>query len=275
MAATAVPNQIVNVRGYRYEVAPNENAEKSALDQVIDFEGKSFAIYRSAKILEGVTKLAVLHLKQVGSCSAQFGQELAGRFTNLANGLSIFRLPEVTRNAYRAVADWSVRPQGPTERTYRDQFQRIHDAAEGFATWGFALAFVTGKAWFADAVSGPDLVSNITDVVMGRQDRNLAARNLAEVERKHPDNAPVQQMFKDKMMHAALQTAKAVCSVLSGVLGLMVLAFGGPILPPLPLICLGLTGTVSAVAAHFYKETSAYKLPDFPKISRAEVLRAG
>lgn len=275
MAAIAVPNQIVNVRGFRYEVVPNEDARKSALDHVIDFEKQSFAIYRSAKIIEGVAKLAVLHLKQVGSSYAQFGQELTGKFTNLANGLAVFRLPEVTRNAYRAVSNWSVAPQGPTSSSNRNVFQRVHDVTEGFATYGFALAFVTGKAWFADAVSGPDLVSNLTDAAMGREDINLAARNLADVKRKDPDNAPVQQMFKDKMTHAALQTAKAVCSVVSGVLGMMVLAFGGPILPPLPLICLGLTGTVSAVAAHFYKETSAYKLPDFPKISRAEVLRAG
>src|SRR5664279_2231486 len=106
MAATAVPNQNVNVRGFRYEVAQNEGAlkqgeKKTALDHVIDFEKQSFAIYRSAKILEGVTKLAVLHLKQVGSSYAQFGHELAGKFTNLANGLAIFRLFEVTQNAYR------------------------------------------------------------------------------------------------------------------------------------------------------------------------------
>jgi hypothetical protein len=58
---------------------------------------------------------------------------------------------------------------------------------------------------------------------------------------------------------------KSVASVASGVLGLLVLAFGGPVLPAWALLALSLTSTVAAVTNHFFKETRTQEKVEFFK----------
>lgn len=273
MAAPAV-NRFIDINGSRFVAVPNlqrndDGTAKTKLDLLNDFQGTGTGIYRGLKLLEGNVKLAVLYLKDVGSVHTEFWQDLAGKLGTAANALSVFRLQDVTSKAYKAVTDWTKPAQVVTSETYRAQYQRLHDIGEGVATWGFVASFFTNNSFYANIAGGPDTLANVTDLTMSAQDWRIAGEALEHVNRHDPENAPVQQMFMDKMRHALLLTLKAACSVFSGVIGLMVLAFGGPILPPLPLIALGLTGTVSAIAAHFFKETAAYKLPKFPEIARA------
>lgn len=255
---------------YVYPVIPNrlmndDGTPKTALDIAADGHGKSFMVYRHLKGWTDLTKSASYAFERVGSAYASVAKELSGMFGSAANALSIPRFFEVTNNAWKAVRTWSVAATGPLANTYRAMTQKLHDIFEAIATYGFIACWLTRNPFYANAVAAPDLVTNITDLTMAAQDWSKAGTDLDGVHKSEPNNIPRQRMFAEKMRHSLILIAKSVCSVVTGAFGLLTLAFGGPVLHPVAAVAFGLTGTMSAIGAYFYKETATYKLPDYTK----------
>jgi hypothetical protein len=245
----------------------DEGDPKSALDFAADGGGKSFMAYRDLKLGADVSKAASYAFERVGSAYASVAKELSGMFGSAANALSIPRFFEVTNNAYKAVRNWSVAATGPLANTYRAMIQKIHDIFEAIATYGFIACWLTRNPFYANVVAAPDLVTNITDFGMASQDWAKAGEELDDAHTKvsAPDFVNRTRMYAEKMRHSLLLMIKSVCSVVTGVFGLMAIAAIGPVLHPVAGVVFGLTGTMAAIGAYFYKETATFKLPDYTK----------
>ncbi len=280
MASTvALPH--ANINGKIFAAIPNSNlknkdgSDKSTLDHVVDFTKSANGAFRLFQFLERVTKAVVLVLKELGNKLAGFFEALAGKFLLAWTAMTLPRLPELTQAAKKAIVDWSKPPEGPATNATRSKIEKIHVIADATAAYGYAASWILSNPALQKAADAANLVNDATDMSMAAEDWSLARDHLKHIDKKNAAMAPVYQRFQDTMKHAFIKLVKAVCSVVTGVLGLMVLAFGGPILPAAILVAISLTSTVAAMAAHFFKETSAYELVDFHKVRNPQILVAG
>lgn len=275
MATIAASQSIsyVDIRGTRY--APLENKKlKTVGEFLVDFPQTLNGGFRLLQLMERVCKVVMLVLREMGDKLAVFFEDLAGKLGLAWAVLTLPRLPKVTQDAQKAIVDWSKPPQGPIVDPLRDKLQKVHDIADATAAWGYAAALVSNNPTVKTAADVPNLVGDVTDLSMAAQDWNKAKEYLKYVD--PTKTGGVHERFQNTMKYALIKLIKAVCSVASGVLGLMVLVFGGPVLPAAALLGLSLTSTIAAISAQAFKETvSTYELVDFYKVRNPEVLVAG
>ncbi len=187
--------------------------------------------------------------------------------------LTIPRLPSVTKTAWEAIAN--PKPdQGPAANATRGITQRIHDVADGAAAWGYGLSLLFNSSALKNAADVPNFVGDLTDLSMASEDYTLAKKHLEYINTNATNNAGLQTRFMETMREALLRVVKAVSSVVSGALGLLVLAFGGPILPATAALAMSLFSTMSAMSCYFYKETADSKMVEFFKADQYPVPEA-
>ena len=109
-------------------------------------------------------------------------------------------------------------------------------------------------------------------MVGAAEDYGTAGKYLEQID---ANQAALKERFADTQKEALLRLVKSVASVVSGALGLLVLAFGGPILPAAALLVISLTSTIFAMTSYFYKETRNYDLVKFFEWRAPQALVAG
>lgn len=265
MAAVVVqPLQYVDVDRNRFAAFPNPNRARSCSEHVIEYLKTANGAFRELQLFERIAKAASLMLKEMGDAMAVFFDEVASKLGIAWGMLTIPRLPEVTKKAWEA---FTVTPApGPISSASRGIFQKIHDIAEAIAAWGYGLSLLLGNTPLKNAADVPNFVADVTDLSMASEDYFLAQKHLEYINTNAQDNGALQKRFVDTMREAFLRIVKAVSSVVSGALGLLVLAFGGPVVPGAVLLAFGLTSTIASLSAHFFKEmASPYEKVEFFK----------
>lgn len=253
MAATvATP---VRIKDREFQLVVNPNCKRSTLDHFVEFNKKSEGAFRTLQLIERVSKAVALVLENMGHSSVVFFKDLAKGCGTAWTWLTLPRLPGATQTAYKTIRDWSTSPQGPV--------QKVHDLADAAAAWGYGIALVTQNPAFQNAAAVPDLLANATDITMAVGDFNLANDHVKYVNIDHANNQPLKDAFSQKARHSFIKIVKIAASIFSGVVALLVLVLGGPVLPDFVLLGLGLTGTIAAITAYFYKETCPYEMVDF------------
>lgn len=273
--------QHLEVFGNRFGVIPNpatknkDGTEKSTLDHMVTWLKETGGAFRELQLFERVCRAASMVLKEMGSTMSDFFADLGSKLSLAWAMLTIPRIPSVTQTAWKAIVDWGAPAVGPVTSASRDVIQKVHDIAEAMAAWGYGLSLVLGDSTLKTVADVPDLVSNVTDLSMASEDYSLAKQHLEYINTNHADQGALQERFMDTMREALIRIVKSVASVASGVLGLLVLAFGGPVLPAAVLLALGLTSTIAAVTNHFFKETRTQEKVEFFKFRSPEVRIAG
>lgn len=207
----------------------NPSANDSALTHVNRFVETANGAFRELQWIDRVLQ--------------SFGyDDLAKKFFNVWTGLAIPRLFQATTDMFAAISDETKSKVG-----------QIKDVAGGIAAWGYAGLFFGMPVKNATDIC--TLTADVADLTISGHDFLAAEEHLKAVD---SSNAPLMQRFTETSRYALLKVAKAVCSVASGVLGLLVLCFGGPVVPAGMLLALGLGSTTFAIWNHFYKETSTY-----------------
>lgn len=235
----------------------NPNAGKSSLQQVTDFLASASGSFRSLQIAEKVCRLASLAFQQMGSSSSTYYDSLAGRLQGAWIMLTLPRLPDVTKRALDAVV--GLLDRSTLTNAGRTTADQVHDIFEAGAAWSYAGAIFGASTLNAGSVC--TLGADTLDLASAAEDISSAGRHLAAASL----DLEAQTNLVHTQRYAMIKLAKSIASVVSGTLGLMVLAFGGPVVPALALLALGLISSISAVTAHFYKETAPYKMVDFTK----------
>jgi hypothetical protein len=282
MGAVAQPVPFAMIDGRRWEAVSNPNllnkdgTKKSTLDHVIEFCKSANGAFRVLQFLERVTKIAILVLKEMGSSMVKFCEDLAGKLGVAWGMMGIARLPDVSKKAWNAVTEWINPPALAPVDANRDKIEKLHDIADATAAWGYAGSLVAGNIALKNMADIPNLVADVTDLQTSTQDWYLAKKHVEAIDTqpRNMGNDAIHNLFASKMQYSLIAMIKAISSVVGGVLGLLVLAMGGPILPAAILVAISMTSTISAIAKHFFEETREYKMPDFFK-HQAQVLVAG
>lgn len=275
-----IAQQQVDVFGNRFGVFPNpalknkDGTDKSWLDHTVTYFKEAGNAFRGLQLGDRICRVVSMVLKDMGNAMSGFFDDLAGKLSLGWAILTFPRLPSVTQTAWKAIADWGTPSLGPVASASRGILQKIHDIADALAAWGYGLSLVLGNSALKNAADVPNFVADVTDLSMASEDYSLAKKHLEYINTNHADNGALQQRFVDTMREALLRIVKSVASVVSGVLGLLVLAFGGPVIPAAALLGIGLTSTVAAMANWFFKETAVQEKVEFFKF-RSDVLVDG
>lgn len=269
MAAVAQPIPPVMIDGKAIQVFRNDKAftadgkKKTFCETVTDYSALVNFAFRSLQGMERVTKMIVEVLDKMGSSMKSFFQARAKELLIAWTWLTIPRLPSVTKDMIRSWKETKERKTGEIQGTQnRKWVEFVKNTSDAIASYFYAASLLLGSGALKNAGDVADLANNSADLGLSAQDHMLATK-ASKIAIKDNVDTQVQEALKNTQKYTALKVAKAACSVLSGALGLLLLAFGGPILPALALIAVSLAGTVFAMWNSLYKEASPYQMVDF------------
>jgi hypothetical protein len=240
----------VTVGAHTYEASLNPSANKDAMAQVIGYTKTVNGGFRTLQFAEKVTKVAAQILKDLGSEFSSIFKETGDKLGAVTSGMGLLRLPEVTKDAVRVVSE----PKGDL----RSNVELVNKVADAASAWTYAGLFFTGNPALADAAKVTDAASSVTSLALDMEDYQLVNRHLEIIRTASTRIPEVEQRYADALQGAFITLVKDVCSAASAVLGLMALVLGGPLLPALVLMGIGLVSTTAAIASHFFKETRPY-----------------
>ena len=269
-ATAIVPEKIKNSSGQQHWYGLPERQKDSVVDQVVEYTGKSFGAYRSLRLLGTTAEAASMVLKDLGYKEAKSFGHFAGLMGKGAAAMTFPRIPLVLRDMRDAIKTWGQPTGGPEGSVTRGYYDGVHKVADATATCGYALSLAMGSVPIRNMADVACFVSDITDACMESQVYSLAQRY------KEKTSSPeLKKRYEETGTEALLKIAKVVCSIVSGVLGLLVLALGGPVVPAAILLIIGLAGTIFAMASYFYRENCKYERVEFHKWGGVEQLHNG
>jgi hypothetical protein len=257
------------IDGVKYEVKLNPKHAHSKHEHVVNFNKEASGAFRFFQFVERVARLVLTIFKDMSASMVNFFENLASKCGLAWAMLTLPRLPDVTHGAVKAVQNWSEPPK-PGVSEQRDIWGKIQKISEGCAMWMYAVSLLATKAFGSVAKTVGDcfsLVSDKMDLSASLADWRKSKQCLEWVETHKTDDKAMRKMFENTVRYNFYRVVKAVCSVVSGVLGLMVLALGGPLIPGIVFIVMGLTSTIMATWASLHKNASKYELPDFEKLN--------
>ena len=269
-----VPHAVID--GKSYGAFPNPALTKdgepvSAMGHLIDYNKSADGTFRFLQLIDRVCQAISLVLEEFNSTLAIYFKDLAGKFATAWVFMNYARLPSVTKDAWEAVTDLS----GPQAATTRDSIDRVDKLFHGGAAWGYVISYLTdslGVRTIADVV---DVIGTTAGLTLACDDWFKAKKHLEHLKTHDATNGLLQQRFAETQLEAFWRIVKNVASIASGVLGLLVLAFGGPVLSAAALLTISLISTIAAMTAHFTKATNTYELVDFYKVREPRVLLTG
>lgn len=275
MAAAAIqqPQQwpkVAEVNGLRFNISKSDKylnkdgTVKKTMDHIIDMCSGADIAFRIFQFCERTTKIVVEILVKMGSSMAGFFKEVAGKFLIAWTFLTIPRLPSVTKDALSSLKKVGEKNEvNPLPGSAsRKVVEAVKNTADALAMYLYTISLFAGNMAWKTAGDVPDLINNVADAQLSAQDMLLARKHIQAVEANNLD-ADIHNALVHTQRYSLLKLMKAICSVASGVLGLALLALGGPILPAIALIAVSLASTVFAVMANFYKTTNQYKMVEF------------
>lgn len=254
-----------DIHGKRFANLKNADVNKPLSEKLTDYFNTSFGAFRCLQGIERILKLAAQILKNLGSKLARPLEGLSSKMANAWQFLAIPRLFEVVPKMKKAAKEWFNPPPVLTASTNRKRLEQLHDIADGAATCGYVGSLVTSSQVLKNFADIPDLVSQVTDLTMAKEDWALSLDHLKALDTSDPKTEEIRKRFISKLHNSFFRLLKAVSSVSSAVLGLMALWVGGPHVPALGMISLGLISTYSSIAVYFHKKTSPWEDIDFYK----------
>lgn len=267
----ALPHAVIGEKTFGAFPNPaltNKGQPVSAAGHLINFNKTSSGTFRILQLAGRVCKAVSMVLEELGNTTSSYFSDLAGKFGTATGMMNYARLPYLTRDFLGAVT-------GPRPANARGEIKRLGTMTEGAAGWGFAISGLTGNSNIKNAASLFDVVGSTASLALACEDWSKAKQHLEHLNTNESQNGPLQERFAETQTEAFWRIVKCVTSIASGALGLLVLGFGGPILPAAALLGISLASTIAAMAAHFAKETSTYELVDFYKVRQPQVLLAG
>ncbi len=258
VAAQPLPIHTIEINGHQFGNIPNPNTDRTYFGRLIEYLKGSNGAFRIMQLLERVSKAASQILQEMGSSMSEFFDGVASKLGLAWAMLTIPRLPSVTKTGWDAIFNPKA-DEGPGANSSRGITQRIHDVADAMAAWGYGLSLIFSSSALKNAADVPNFVGDLTDLSMAAEDYSLAKKHLEFINTNAAQNGDLQTRFMETMREALLRVVKAVASVVSGALGLLVLAFGGPVLPGAALLAIGLISTMASMTSYFYKESIADK----------------
>ncbi len=243
------------------QLQPNPNVGRTPYQHAAEYTASGAGAFQTLRLCQRTAKIAneVRHLSGQG-----YSPVLSDIDSKCFAGWAIMGVPRLvgmSGSVAKTVADASKPSQVPGEKQRKIE-KAIRDTTEMGSLVGHLANYVARTKVFAPVANTLDLISDTTDLKIAATDLSCAVKMAKQADREEAV-AQVKKNVQQTKTHAMIRVAKAVCAVISGILGVSLMLLGGPIVPAIILIGLSLASTVLSIYAHFYKETRPFKMIDF------------
>jgi hypothetical protein len=262
--------QHVRIGNVEWAAFPNpslknkDGSDKTSFDFLVQFCKE--IPFRVLQSVDRIVRVASYIFKEMSSFElASFCDAMSSKLGIAWGMLALPRLPEVTRNAWKTITNWSAPEQpGPATSEMRPLLTKINSLTDAGATWLYGMSLLLGNLAMKNIADWFDLAANFTDLANASEDYNLATQNLdyMKVNNLQVTHSLVNQRFEDTKSEAFMRIVKATASIASAILGLAVAGF---VAPSYVLLGLGCASTAAAIMSWIFKETSVNEKVDFFK----------
>lgn len=254
------------------QLQPNPNVGRTPYQHAAEYTASSGGAFQTLRLCQRTAKIA----NEVRNLSGQgYSPVLSDIDSKCFAGWAIMGVPRLvgmTGSVAKTVADASKPSQVPGEKQRKIE-KAVRDTTEMGALVGHLAGYVAKTRAFAPVANTLDLISDSTDLKIAATDLRCAVKMSKQADSEQAV-AQVKKNVQHTKMHAMIRVAKAVCAVVSGILGVSLMLLGGPIVPAIILIGLSLASTVLSIYAHFYKESRPFKMIDFFENRQVRPLQA-
>lgn len=250
---TIAQNPVITLNQKWLEENGNKKAGDTPLQRASDYCASTNGTVRAFQALGKSVKLGY----ECGIQPTPHTTRLVANLGIATSAIGLARLPTVTQDAldsFSALTD--DKNPADSSRKIASGVKNITDAA---ATYLNAASFITGNSTMIPIAQALDLSSDSAELHLSVSDYTRAAQLELDAPGK------VKEAVTHSKNYYLLRLIKAITSVASGIIGLSLLTFGGPLLPSLALIVLSLSTTIFAILKDIYANTGTYNIIKFDR----------
>lgn len=219
----------------------NRGDDKSSIGRFLDYTGKSTGALRVIQVIKGFAQMKSL----VSTTPSPVADNLVRASGAAVSSLGIVRLPSVTQDAFNAVSNLSVDNGVSSERKAGTA---IKDSMDAVSAWGNSLSFVANIPNIRNFTQLTDLTTDVCDFGLSISDYSMAEK-FEEVA-----TGDVKNVFTRTKNYYMLRIAKAVVSVVSGILAIAMFLTGALFIPAIAMTLLSISSAFLAIRRDLYKD---------------------
>ncbi|HSX25779.1 MAG TPA: hypothetical protein VLE89_02075 [Chlamydiales bacterium] len=252
--------EIVNLN-----IEPNPDAKLSAFQHVSKFTTTSIGALRTIQATRNICRGVNATRELAGRAPSKQLTQIDSALGIGISALSIPRIPSVTQDAIKSVADLGKKSSVPGAFR-RKIIKATHDMADMLAIDSYAVALATSIPVLRTVGSTFDLVADAADIEI-HGENILRSKKLEKAIAKETNMEPDEKKRALKTNQETknfdiMKFAKGVLATLAGVLGLVVFAMGAPLLPAIIFAIMALATVTLAISSQLYKQSRPNLLID-------------
>jgi hypothetical protein len=260
--------------------APERNEVKPG-GWLPNYSDKATGAFRILQLAEKVLKATSEILEKLGNAAAGNFKELAGKFAIAWTTMGVARIPKVTTDFMKSFGE-ARKSTGPA--ALWKYLEVTKSGCDAVATYCYAGSLFAGQPALKVAGDAWDLGNNTCGAVL--ESKTVSSANtLLTLAKKEIQSVQTEinqlgetggdllaakrnqlgilggvknglKLTKDASW---LNLAKAISSIFGAVIGLSVLAFGGPVITALALTAVSIFGICCSMRSSYITDTSAFK----------------
>ncbi len=263
-------NPSIIINGARYQSAPkNAPTNEKKIDVLNAHLKTSSGASQFLQLLERIGKAASLALQKMGSQISVLFDDFSGKLGGARAMLTLARLPGLTNNALNIISGGGI-SLDVKQTSLRGLSQKMRDLLDAVGSWFAVAGLFLGASGAATVGQVAGLAGGVLELPIAVHDYSLSSKTVEPLASATDVDDQVRSRLQGTARDALLRLVKCVTSVVSGLLGVLVLAFGGPILPAEILLGIGLVSTIAAFAADLFKVASDQEFVNFGKFDEVD-----
>lgn len=253
-------------------LTPNPNykeyKEYSAWKRWVDYSNETAGVFRIFQVVDKGLRLIAEIFQLLGSFVSEAVYDVARKF---GLGWTLLSVARIFGSAKDSAEKWSsVGPAAPA--TFGQVAEVIDKTADVTSTAAYAVAVITDSL---PAKIAGDVLSAVGDAsTLYLKAENWYASStaanaidLTKIPKNQLEEAKeTKEGLNRSATNALLRIAKAVFSIITGVIGLSVFIWGVPAVPAVALIAMSLASTIFAMAAHLHESASPTKMHTYAQL---------
>ncbi len=209
---------------------------------------------RVMQLVQKSVKLSNQITKDLGRTPSEVGVRLEQNLGIATGALGVIRAPGAIIDAARSI-------QAASEDGSARKIERaVSDTLGAVSAVGYASMFVKYNPTVGTVCGALDLTGDVADFPYAISDYQKA--KACEGQSNSPE---IKEAFAHTKRYNLLAVAKTALSIATGILGMVLLIVGAPIVPAVILIAPSLLGTTLALAKDQYKTMGKYEVINFDR----------
>ena len=230
----------------------NKKSQGSLLDRVVTYMRRGSGANRTLKIIQKISRIITEN-----GVSSDSLKRLDTGIGLTGSALGLTRIPASMVGAYKSIS--ALRTSGDGISFTRKIVESVRDTMDFISGLSCAVAFVANHSTAGVVGQVTGLASDVADLQVTASDYEKA------VELEGRSTGGIRTVLNHSKKYYLLRLVQSVVGIATGILGVVMLATGAPIVPTLAWISISLSMLVFSIALSFFKNKGPHKIVKFDK----------